>query len=613
MQKFLSELQRRKVLRVATGYVIAGWVILQVALSLQAAMNLPAWFASAIMAVLLIGFPIAVFASWFFEFTPEGIRRTAPSTEIVPLKFQATDLALAAALVLVLAAVAVKVMSPVQQQAANPAAPRTPLRTATAEADAPDPESSIAVLPFADLSPKGDQVYFSDGIAEEILNALAHAEGLKVASRTSAFQYRNNTIGIPAIAKALGVRHILEGSVRRAGNTVRITAQLIDAPTDAHLWSQTFDRPISTATIFAIQDEIAKAIVAQLSATITAKRKIRRAATKVPDTANFDAYELYLRGWSLFLRRGKENLTAAASALERATEIDPKFARAWAALSAVYTVSSPWGIKDRDFDSLARAAAANALRLDPELSLPFTVRGNTISNAISTDLRSTWEDVLASYDQAIDRDSRNATAWLWRGITFMNLGYFDQAEKDFDKCADADPGYENCRRWKAHLRLDQGRDEEAFRLFELGLKANGLFNRNPPFAAAYAAHGNRPMALALLAQPFSDAPMLIDPIFRSLTDSTFSEADKQQALALLKAVPGGATHAAEAHLMLRDYDNIPKEDIDAVVWWTRIDPVFVKSQARKNLMRAWRLPDYWRKHGFPPQCKPVGADDFACD
>lgn len=293
MRKFLSELQRRKVLRVATGYVVAGWVILQVALSLQAAMTLPAWFSSAIMAVLLIGFPIAVFASWFFEFTPEGIRRTVPSDEIVPLKFQATDLALATALILVLAAVTVKVVSPAQETtvAAAPAAPVAQQPSA----------ASIAVLPFADLSPAKDQEYFSDGMAEEILNVLAKVKGLHVASRTSAFQFKGREIGVPEIARQLKVRHVVEGSVRKAGDTLRITAQLIDTASDRHLWSETFDRPLTADNIFTIQDEIAKAIVKALGQTMGTASDVEVAVA--PVTANVNAYELFLQARRLFTAR----------------------------------------------------------------------------------------------------------------------------------------------------------------------------------------------------------------------------------------------------------------------------------------------------------------------
>jgi adenylate cyclase len=214
------------------------------------------------------------------------------------------------------------------------------------------PAASIAVLAFSDLSPEGNQAYFSDGIAEEILNVLAHVNGLKVASRTSSFQFRKSDLSVPAIAQKLGVRHILEGSVRKAGNTVRITAQLIDASTDQHEWSQTFDRPLSTANLFAIQDEIAKSIVDHLAAVIGSTTNVAEPAARKADTADQDAYELYLKGRSLFLARSKQNLMAAAGILKTAVEKDPKFARAWEMLGAVLVLGKSWDAGDeRDFQA----------------------------------------------------------------------------------------------------------------------------------------------------------------------------------------------------------------------------------------------------------------------
>src|SRR6266702_6945451 len=202
------------------------------------------------------------------------------------------------------------------------------------------PAASIAVLAFSDLSAEGNQGYFSDGIAEEILNVLAHVNGLKVASRTSSFQFRKSDLGAPAIAQKLGVRHILEGSVRRAGDTVRITAQLIDASTDQHEWSQSFDRPLSTANLFAIQDEIAKSIVHHLAATMGSAADVAGPVARKADTANEDAYDLYLKGRSLFIARTREKLAEAARILNLAVAKDPKFARAWEMLGAVLVLLS---------------------------------------------------------------------------------------------------------------------------------------------------------------------------------------------------------------------------------------------------------------------------------
>ncbi len=255
---------------------------------------------------------------------------------------------------------------------------------------------------------------------------------------------------------------------------------------------------------------------------------------------------------------------------------------------------------------------ATALRLNPNLSLPLTARAAATQAAISTDASATWETSFADYDLAIERDPKNATAWLWRGINHMTIGYFDLAEKDLLQCQNVDPAYENCRRWMAMLRLDQGRNEEAIALYEAGLK-KGFFNQNAQFAQAYAAQGNKVMALALLASHFSDVPNLIEPIFRSLADPAFTASERKDALVILDSLSGQTANLSDARLLLRDYDHISITDPDTHYWWVRSDPVFFKSAARKRLMRAWKLPDYWRKLGFPPQCHAVGADDFECN
>src|SRR5271167_19173 len=238
---------------------------------------------------------------------------------------------------------------------------------------------SLAVLPFLDLSAEGNQSYFSDGIAEEILNVLSHVQGLKVASRTSSFQFRKSDLGAPAIAQRLGVRYVLEGSVRKAGDMVRITAQLIDSSTDQHEWSETFDRPLSTANLFAIQDEIAKNIVDHLATVIGKAAKVTEPASRKADTADVDAYDLYLKGHSLFIARSRENLIEAAHVLKVAVAKDPKFARAWESLAAVLVVSQYWGVGQETDQQEAADASDMALRLDPNLSLAYAVRGEVQS------------------------------------------------------------------------------------------------------------------------------------------------------------------------------------------------------------------------------------------
>ncbi len=630
MDRFFKELRRRNVFRVAGVYAVAAWLLTQVSALLEGSLGLPPWFDALVIALLAVGFPLAVLFAWMYELTPEGVKLTAnvPESEsIAPKTGKKLDFAILGGLLLAIGLVVADRLMPEAPASAAARAPgagaeepssATGSSTQQATLSGPwqsdgvrkdagaAPAASIAVLPFADLSPASDQAYFSEGIAEEILNVLARIDGLRVASRTSSFQFRKSEAGVPAIARELGVRHIVEGSVRKAGTTVRITAQLIDAETDAHLWSKTFDRPLTTENVFAIQDEIAREIVAALPEGM-AKPNVARKA----DTENLDAYELYLKGHALFVARGKENLMEGMRALEEATRIDPGFARAHAALSAIYSVAPSWRILDRDYRPLAKNAADRALELNPDLSLPYAALGYATRIMIAEG-GGTWEESLAHYDNAIARDPKNATAVFWRGIEYHSLGYFDRAIAAYESCLAIDPAYENCRRWMAKAHLCAGRVDEGLRIFEQGLE-KGFFNQDNQFAEAYAARGNSAAALALLTESLSEYKPAISPLYRALTDPRFSEADRRAGLEIINAIPDLRNAEAEPFLWLKAYDQIPVYDRgQSLVWWFRGDPVFLKSKERKAIMRAWKLPDYWRKHGFPPQCKPVGKDDFEC-
>jgi TolB-like protein len=368
------------------------------------------------------------------------------------------------------------------------------------------PAASIAVLAFSDLSAEGNQGYFADGIAEEVLNVLAHVKGLKVASRTSSFQFRKSDLGAPAIAQKLGVRHILEGSVRRAGDTVRITAQLIDASTDQHEWSETFDRPLSTANLFAIQDEIAKNIVDHLAAKMGSAADVAEPLARKADTASEDAYDLYLKGRSLFIARSKANLIEAAPVLRAAVAKDPEFARAWEMLGAVLVIGKSWDVGDeRDYQAGADAVDT-ALRLDPNLSLAYAVRGQVQTYAVPSRGAGAWEESLESYSRAIAHDGTNATAYVWRGINFSALGYLDLAVQDYQRCLASDPAYELARRHLALASAYLGRTEDALNLVEVGLGRGYFFPGDVQLAPAIAAHGERVGTLSILAQTYKYNP-----------------------------------------------------------------------------------------------------------
>ena len=265
-------------------------------------------------------------------------------------------------------------------------------------------DRSIAVLPFADLSRDQDQRYFTDGLSEELLNLLVRVDDLRVASRTSSFAYRDSTLSIPEISQALNVAHVLEGSVRKDGDRIRITAQLIESGSDRHLWSENFDRKL--VDIFAIQDEIANAIVLALTGELGMVGG--KLVTVESATENLDAYEMYLTARELFINR--EQLPESIRLFRKATELDPDFARAWEGLAAVESIVEAW-IFDDDIDHypLAKEAAEKALSLNPDLSTPLAVLGN-LASVVEGDLVS----AIDYYDDAILKDPRNTSAFLWQ-------------------------------------------------------------------------------------------------------------------------------------------------------------------------------------------------------
>ena len=287
-------------------------------------------------------------------------------------------------------------------------------------------EITIAVLPFADMSPEGDQVYFTDGISEEILNVLAKIPNLHVTSRSSAFRFRGSDIHIPTVAQQLGVTHVLEGSVRKSGARIRITAQLIDAASDTHLWSETYDRELTTANIFDIQSDIAAAIAAALRSTLSLEGEAR--LVKAP-TENMAALEAYFRGKQLLGRRDRDSLTTAGAHFEEAIDLDPDYASAYSGLADVYMLLPQY---DPELDrAMARArvreAVTRALMLDPDLPEALASMA--------------WYRLNQEYDWAA-------------------------AEALFRRALEIHPSNLNAMHWMSHLLSWQGRHLEALALAE---------------------------------------------------------------------------------------------------------------------------------------------------
>lgn len=341
---FLAELRRRRVFKVVAVYAIIAWLVIQVAATVFPYLLIPGWAVRLVIALSILGLPVAIVLAWAYELTPDGVQRTEaangtsapPATAAQPPR--TVPLAIGAAVAVLLGVGAI--------------AGYGFLRGEEAAAAADEPISSIAVLAFDDMSSTQDQEYFGDGIAEELLDALTAIPGLQVASRTSAFSFKGKDVGIGEIASALDVEAVLEGSVRTSGDRLRITAQLIDARTDRHLWSETYDRDFTD--IFLIQDDISRSIVGALRGRLSRSRgSLVRSGT---DDA--EAYRLFLHGRHVLGEGGAEAADRAIGLLEQATERDPEYADAYGVLADAYAAA---GRDAQATDAANRAAELAAL------------------------------------------------------------------------------------------------------------------------------------------------------------------------------------------------------------------------------------------------------------
>ena len=399
MKSFFAELKRRKVHRVAIAYAVAAWLLIQVATQVFPFFEIPNWAVRLVVLLLVLGFPIALILSWIFDLTPQGIRRTVES-----------DRSLAALPV-------------------GPAAIRN------------IPEKSIAVLPFENLSDDKENEYFAAGVHNDILSNLAKVADLKVISRTSVQQFKSGTRNLREIGLALGVAHILEGTARRAGNRIRVNAQLIDARSDAQLWGETFDREITD--LFALQSELAQRISQELRANLSAREKTN---LQTHPTRDILAYELFLRARELFHWAGSgysyDKGADALRLIDEAIKRDPQFALAYGLASRLHSELFWFGY-DKSASRLekAKAAADAALELQPDLGeahlakafyyyygfRQYDVAQKHVTDAIraipnDADVLNTagaiarrvgrWNEAASSLEQARDRDPRNLSV-LW--------------------------------------------------------------------------------------------------------------------------------------------------------------------------------------------------------
>jgi TolB-like protein/Flp pilus assembly protein TadD len=355
----IAELKRRNVFRVGAAYLALGWIVTQVTATVAPWLHLPEWVGPVVLWIGVIGFPFVVMFAWIYELTPEGIKRESevdPSASVTHHTARRLDYVIIALLVIAIGLFAFHEFRPTRDAGVTLVARTTP-GTVPAAAGG---DRSVAVLPFVDMSAGKDQEYFADGISEELLNLLAKVPQLRVIARTSSFSFKGKEVDITEIAQKLNVANVLEGSVRKSGDTLRITAQLIRASDSSHLWSQTYDRKLTD--VFAVQDEIAAAVVEQLKVTLLG------AAPKVTVT-DPKAYGLFLQARELSRQYSASSLEQAIGLYKEALAIDPSYAPAWDAMARAYFGQMDLGVLTIEQGlPLGKEAVGKALEHDPSFA-----------------------------------------------------------------------------------------------------------------------------------------------------------------------------------------------------------------------------------------------------
>ena len=466
--QFYSELKRRNVVRVAAAYIVSSWLIIQVAETIFPLFGLGESIVRGVVIVLAVGFiPAALFA-WAFELTPDGLKRDK-DVDLTHSVTARTGKRLDGVIVVILA-IALAYFA-LDKFLFDPARDAEQVETARAEGRIEAMvtsfgDRSIAVLPFADMSPQNDQGYFSDGISEELLNLLASIPEVRVTSRSSAFSFKSKNLSIPEIAEQLNVSYVLDGSVRKAGEQIRISAQLIDAGSDTQLWSRNFDRTLEN--IFQIQDEIARDVVQQIKGTLQINVPQQR-------QTNAEAYALYLQARQQRRLGTPEGYAESIRLYEAALAIDPNYPPAWDEMAASYQNQAVTGLMPAaNAFELARKAALRAIEIDPEYAPAYDSLG-FMAQYYQPDLK-----VAARYyQQALRLAPRNASIIGSAGILLQTLGRAEEGLPPIEYTIATDPLSAGWHYTLGLAYLSAGRNAQAVSSFET------VLSLSPDFSLAY--------------------------------------------------------------------------------------------------------------------------------
>jgi len=602
MPSFYRELKRRNVVKVAVAYAIVGWILVEVASVFLPGFEAPEWVFKVVMFLVILGFPMAVLFAWAFEITPEGLKREKDvdrSESITPQTGRKLDRIIIALLVVALGYFVATHDWGGQRQTIEIADDATP--------------TSIAVLPFINMSDDPANEYFSDGLSEELLNLLVKVSDLRVAGRTSSFAFKNKELDLREIGEQLNVDSILEGSVRKAGNKVRITAQLVNTSDGYHLWSETYDRELTD--IFVVQADIANNIVTALKGTL-AGEEVGTVAASAP-TKNLEAYQLYLQGRYLIGQRGGENLRNAADLFNKTIALDPEFAAAYTgAAMANWLFPGYVKITYTDVAEAASKFATRALSLDESQSEAAIVMA-----AIDASIFHRWSKARAQFEEISVAAADIPFVHHFYAINLASTGYAQEAIDESSAALALDPLSGVVIGWLALGNAALGNHAKAVELAEtsirLGWKA-GLFSKSVYSIGA----GQFDLAqkeLEDVLEVLDEEGIDVAPIFAAMRDGSVTS----EALASMKLLEDTAViwMAPYYYAQLGAFDdgfrtahvNADGAQVSSMVlFWLPEMAEFRRRPEFVEFVERAGLDDYWREYGWPTYCQPTG-DTFACE
>lgn len=614
-----AELKRRNVFRVAVMYLAVSWLVLQATDVIGSLLELPSWSGKLVILLLMIGFPAALVFSWLYELTPDGVQRDRSNdTNAASRRNTARRLNLLTIAVAVLALLVVAV---------DRLVPEDPTPS-----DARSGIVAIAVLPFVDLSSDKDQEHFGDGIAEEVLNLLANVQGLRVTSRTSSFSFKGQTADLPTIAGKLGVSHVVEGSVRKSGTRMRVTAQLINVADDEHIWSETYDREMTD--VFAIQSDVAGQIARVLTTALSADE-----ASLIGErpTNSLAAWQNFVAARNIYRSRlNADDIDRAISLVDDAIQQDKGFARAYSLRAALLLGPVFFGELSEDEAATMHEAvrtAEHALELAPQLGEPWFV----LAQAAYREGR--FDDADKHFRRGVSRAPNNADGRNWYGSFLVSTGYLQRGWTEAQRSVDIDPLSPVISWQAAFAALGAGR-LDAIRAYTVKARENGWPDWQPTAIeggiALQSGRFDDAEALYLAAMPSFEENIKV--AFKAMRAGEIDAATRKNLGELIAYGPPGAARW-NTEILAGDidaafetaWDQFNAESlIDAdgdggpptlasgrfgvvlhLDWWFPAASAFRQDPRFPELMRAVGLLAFWQTNGWPDLCQPVG-DTLRC-